>query len=67
MLAKINGLMPPGASNNDEVVKLVKSRNKTHDVHVFTYLYGTQDDESAVKMMKDIATESGGKYKNITE
>jgi hypothetical protein len=61
-------LLTDGAfPNNDAVVKFVKDRNKAKDVHVFTYLYGEQEDESAVKMMREIAVDTGGKYKNITE
>jgi uncharacterized protein with von Willebrand factor type A (vWA) domain len=61
-------LLSDGAfPNNDSVLRCVKERNKARDVHVFTYLYGDQDDESAVKLMKDIAAETAGKYKNITE
>ena len=53
--------------NNDAVLKCVNERNKARDVHVFTYLYGEQDDPSAVKLMKDIATQSAARYKNIRE
>jgi hypothetical protein len=61
-------LLTDGAfPNNDEVVRCVRNRNKAHDVHVFTYLYGEQDDESAIKMMREIAVESGGRYKNVGE
>jgi DNA-directed RNA polymerase subunit RPC12/RpoP len=61
-------LLTDGAfPNNDDVVRFVKANDKAKDVHVFTYLYGEQDDESAVKMMKEIAVFTGGKYKNITE
>jgi DNA-directed RNA polymerase subunit RPC12/RpoP len=61
-------LLTDGAfPNNDAVRKCVEQRNKAKDVHVFTYLYGEQEDESVIKLMKDIATQSAGKYKNITE
>jgi len=61
-------LLTDGAfPNNDEVARCIKNRNKSHDVHVFTYLYGDQDDQSAIKLMKDIAIETGGKYKNVME
>ena len=61
-------LLTDGAfPNNDEVLRCVRNRNKAHDVHVFTYLYGEQDDQSAVKLMRNIAVETGGKYKNVTE
>ena len=61
-------LLTDGAfPNNDAVLRCIRQRNKAKDVHVFTYLMGEQDDESAVKLMKDIAAETGGKYKNITE
>jgi hypothetical protein len=61
-------LLTDGAfPNNDAVLKCVNERNKAKDVHVFTYLYGELDDPNAVKLMKDIATQSAGKYKNIIE
>ena len=59
-------LLTDGAfPNNDAVLQCVKGQVK--DVHVFTYLYGEQNDDSIIKLMKDIATHTGGKYKNITE
>ena len=61
-------LLTDGAfPNSDAVFKCIQERNKAKDVHVFTYLYGEQEDETAVKLMKDIATQSNGKYKNIRE
>jgi hypothetical protein len=61
-------LLTDGAfPNNDAVLKCVKERNKARDVHVFTFLYGEQEDESIVKLMRDIAAGSRGSYRNITE
>ena len=61
-------LLTDGAfPDNDAVLRCVRERNKAKDVHVFTYLMGQQDDESAVKLMRDIAVQTGGKYKNIAE
>jgi hypothetical protein len=60
-------LLTDGAfPNNDEVLRCIKTRNKAREVHVFTYLYGQQDDPSIIKLMEDIAFETGGKYKNVT-
>lgn len=65
---KVIFLLTDGAFPNDNaVLKCIQARNKAKNVHVFTYLYGEQDDESAVKLMKAIADETGGKYKNIRE
>jgi hypothetical protein len=65
---KVIFFLTDGAFPNDDAVrKYIRSRNKAKNVHVFTYLYGEQDDASAVKLMKAIADETGGKYKNITE
>jgi hypothetical protein len=61
-------LLTDGAfPDNDAVLRRVRERNKAKDVHVFTYLYGEQDDESAIKLMKAIAAETGGRYKNILD
>jgi hypothetical protein len=61
-------LLTDGAfPNNDAVLRCIRERNKAKDVHIYTYLYGEQDDESAVKLMRDIAAETGGKYTNIKE
>jgi hypothetical protein len=61
-------LLTDGAfPNNDAVLKCVKERNKARDVHVFTFLYGEQEDESIVRTMREIAVSSKGSYKNITE
>jgi hypothetical protein len=61
-------LLTDGAfPNNDAVLRCIRERNKSKDVHVYTLLCGEQGDESTVKLMRDIATETGGKYKNITE
>jgi Mg-chelatase subunit ChlD len=61
-------LLTDGAfPNNDAVLKCVRERNKARDVHVFTFLYGEQEDESIVKIMRTIAADSRGRYRNITE
>jgi Mg-chelatase subunit ChlD len=60
-------LVTDGTRNNNAILKCIRDRNTSKDVHVFIVLYGEQNDESAVKIMRDIATETGGKYKNITE
>ncbi len=61
-------LLTDGAfPDNDAVLRCVKERNKAHDVHVYTFLYGEQDDQSAIKMMRDIANQTGGRYKNIQD
>jgi uncharacterized protein with von Willebrand factor type A (vWA) domain len=61
-------LLTDGAfPDNEEVLRCIKNRNKARDVHVFTYLYGEQEDQSAIKLMKDIAFETGGKYKNVAD
>jgi hypothetical protein len=65
---KVIFLLTDGAfPNNDAVSRCIKNRNRAKDVHVFTYLYGPQADDSIIKLMKDIAIQNGGKYKNITE
>jgi hypothetical protein len=61
-------LLTDGAfPDNDAVLKCIRERNKAKDVHVFTYLYGEQDDPSIIKLMRDIAVETGGRYKNIAD
>ncbi len=61
-------LLTDGAfPNNDAVLKCIRERNKARDVHVYTFLYGEQEDESIVKLMREIAVGSGGIYRNITE
>lgn len=61
-------LLTDGAfRDNDAVLRCIKDRNKAKDVHIFTFLYGQQDDENIIKLMKDIAQLTGGKYKNIME
>jgi hypothetical protein len=61
-------LLTDGAfRDNEAVLRCIRERNKAKDVHIFTYLYGQQDDESVVRLMRQIAVETGGKYKNITE
>ena len=61
-------LLTDGAfPNNNAVLKFIWKKNRSKDVHIFTYLYGEQDDEIIVNLMKEIAAETGGKYKNITK
>jgi hypothetical protein len=51
--------------NVDTVLQCVKAQPKY--VHVFTYLLNDKADETMVKTLKDIATITGGKYKQIRE
>ena len=65
---KIIFLLTDGAfPNNNAVLKCIRQRNRSKSVHVFTYLYGEQNDEEIIKIMKTIATETGGKFKNIKD
>jgi hypothetical protein len=61
-------LLSDGAfPNNDAVLRCIQERDKAKDVRVYTFLYGPQDDESAVKLMNDIANQTGAKFKNIQD
>ena len=61
-------LLTDGAfRNNDEVLRTIKRLNTAHDVHIFTYLVGNDLDDTIIKLMKDIAAETKGKYKQIGE
>ncbi len=51
--------------DNDAVLELIPNLNKQHNVLINTYLYGHRPPE-AEKLMKQIAAETGGKYKYIT-
>lgn len=52
--------------DNAEVLAAIRSKNKDKKVHINTYLYGNKPPE-AVKVMKEIAKENGGKYKFVKE
>lgn len=50
--------------NNAEVLKFIRSRNKSNEVHINTYLYGHYEDE-AVEVLTLIAEENGGSFIKI--
>lgn len=50
--------------DNSAVTKLIRRRNRKKQVRIHTLLLGSRPDE-AVKIMKQIASENGGKYKYI--
>lgn len=61
-------LLTDGAfRDNDAVLRAIRDRNKTKEVLINTYLYGSTDDESIVKLMKNIAAENGGNFKIIQD
>ncbi|MCP4375841.1 MAG: VWA domain-containing protein [bacterium] len=59
---KIIYMLTDGAfPDNEAVIATIRARNIRKDVHVNTFLYGWKP-PTAVKIMKQIATENGGRY-----
>ena len=54
-----------GAVGNEAVIKWLRENNSQSEVHINTFLYGS--DPVAVKVMGQIAAEHGGKLKRISE
>ena len=50
--------------DNAAVLEVIKKMNQKKDVHIFSFLYG-HCPEDAVKVMKQVASENGGRYKYV--
>ena len=49
--------------DNEKVLSALRARNRSKDVHINTYLYAAKPLSQAEKVMTQIASENGGKYK----
>jgi hypothetical protein len=59
----------PG-DDNKIIIQLCRTRNAKKDVHIYTFLYDSGEDQDSVeseKLMKQIAEENGGKYKKVKD
>jgi uncharacterized protein with von Willebrand factor type A (vWA) domain len=62
---KIIYLLTDGAfRDNEAVLAAIREMNKDKSVAIFTYLYGSPDEEAA-RVMKLIADENNGRFKRI--
>ncbi|MFP4052766.1 MAG: VWA domain-containing protein [Phycisphaerae bacterium] len=51
-------------TDNEDVLRVINGSNRSREVHINTYLYGSREKE-AVDVMQKIAQQNGGKFKII--
>ncbi|HDZ20530.1 hypothetical protein LCGC14_1449250, partial [marine sediment metagenome] len=52
--------------DNEKVLRTVNEMNKMRSVMIHTFLYSTQPDALAEKVLQKLATENGGRYKYVS-